>query len=160
MIHCTFDTIEWISGRKAPPPPYPCSHSPISLKYFLYVRLKIWFTSRLFFQTFWSAYTLRLLREHFMLKFSNICALDFFIWFILSSSSILSTPPCIVNDNDRYKMKAHLSLVYFLWKRKPRTQIWKNLRFLRLYRAIMRGRFCTFRHSYDVLKIFNTHKYI
>ena len=52
-----------------------------------------------------------------------------FIWlyqmYSVSSSSILSAPPCIVNNNDRYKMKAPLILVYFLWKRKPRTQIWK-----------------------------------
>ena len=59
----------------------------------------------------------------------------------VSSSSILSAPPCIVNDNDRYKIKAPLILVYSLWKRKPRTQIWKNPRFLRVYRAIMRGAF-------------------
>ena len=37
--------------ESAPPLILP-SHSSISLKYFLYVRLKIWFTSRLFFQHF------------------------------------------------------------------------------------------------------------
>ena len=130
MIHCTFDTIEWISGRKAPPLPYPITHQ---------YHWSIFFTSGSKFDLHQGS-SFKHFEAHLLCAYcANILCSSY--WFILSSSSILSAPPCIVNDNDRYKMKAPLILVYFLWKRKPRTQIWKNPRFLRVYRAIMRGAF-------------------